>query len=494
MDWMRTLYSRMQYRVRAGAEWSEAFTSLWGILAGDSMSPAFFDAYISDFKPPTTESDIIIGDTPIGNMELADDIVEITSTNPKRPDLTHAQEKLTYTEHDYCHNQAFLELNGSKQSGHIIIEQVNDFRYGGVIFSSDPRPKHLFERNYRTRAAQARSALYSVFATEAFVGTLSVHDGITMYYARVDPYLVHGFEAVIDIDAESLKLLEDVQLEFIRRLLDLNPRCAIAPLFVETGILPIRHRRLILALRYAKYTLSLPDRHYAKKAYLDAIVLYKAGKRCWVRDLETALTKLPDFPVITDITQMESSGGISALVDEVHDSCAQYLHKQLQSSRLPLFNNPHRSLNFANPKSFLRKKKYLHTIFVPAHRRAVSKLLTSDHGLAIEQYRRVRRRDGSAIPVDERWCRYCNSPTESEVHALFLCIGDEAFPDIVTRRQQFYNDISRILPSFSVDRCLRNPSRSIHFLLDTPDLAPAFGKYVFDVLAMFPGFPKASDS
>ena len=508
MDWMRVLYSRMQYRVRAGTEWSEAFTSLWGILAGDSMSPAFFDAYISDFKPPTTESDIIVGDTPIGNMELADDIVEITSTNPRRPDLTHAQEKLTYTEHDYCHNRVFLELNGSKtkcllvgskgeparplrlEDSNTIIEQVDEFRYGGVVFSSDARPKQLFARNYQTRAAQARSALYSVFATESFVGTLSVHDGVTMYYARIDPYLVHGFEAVIDIDGENLKLLEEVQIDFIRRLLDLNPRCPIAPLFVETGILPIRHRRLILALRYAKYVLSLPDRNYAKKAYLDAITLHRAGKRCWIGDLETALAKLPNFPVITDITQMESSGGIAALVDEVHDSCANHLHKQLQSSRLPLFNDPYRPLNPADPKAFLRKKQYLRTIFVPAHRRAVSKLLTADHGLAIEQYRRIRRRDGSTIPVDERTCRYCEAPTESEIHALFLCPGEEGFPDVVRRRQQFYTDISRIFPSFSVERCLRSPTRCLHFFLNTPDLAPAFGKYVFDMLAMFPGFPK----
>jgi hypothetical protein len=52
MDWMRTLYKRMEYKVRVNGEYSQPFKSLWGILAGDSASPAFFNFYMSDYSPP----------------------------------------------------------------------------------------------------------------------------------------------------------------------------------------------------------------------------------------------------------------------------------------------------------------------------------------------------------------------------------------------------------------------------------------------------------
>ncbi|TEB22232.1 hypothetical protein FA13DRAFT_1568873, partial [Coprinellus micaceus] len=82
--------------------------------------------------------------------------------------------------------------------------------------------------------------------------------GTRLYNSRVDCHLTYGCEVVIDIDEKSLRLLEEAQLFFLRRLLGLNSRSPMAPLFTETGIMPIRHRRLILALQFAQYALREP--------------------------------------------------------------------------------------------------------------------------------------------------------------------------------------------------------------------------------------------
>jgi hypothetical protein len=69
-----------------------------------------------------------------------------------------------------------------------------------------------------------------------FVGTLPVWDLWTLYMARVDPYLTAGCEVCLDIEEKSLKLLEKVQLRFLRRMLGIGFHSMKAVLFSETGI------------------------------------------------------------------------------------------------------------------------------------------------------------------------------------------------------------------------------------------------------------------
>jgi hypothetical protein len=54
--------------------------------------------------------------------------------------------------------------------------------------------------------------------------------------ARVDPYMTAGYEVCLDIEKKSLKLLEKVQLRFLRRMLGVGSRSMKVILFSETGI------------------------------------------------------------------------------------------------------------------------------------------------------------------------------------------------------------------------------------------------------------------
>jgi hypothetical protein len=94
-----------------------------------------------------------------------------------------------------------------------------------------------------------------------------------MYMARVDPHLTFGCEASLDTCATGIGLYEEVQKRFSRRLLGLPHRSPREPLYTETGMLPIRHRRVILALTYLQYLLSLPSGEYASLACRDSLDL-----------------------------------------------------------------------------------------------------------------------------------------------------------------------------------------------------------------------------
>ena len=56
-------------------------------------------------------------------------------------------------------------------------------------------------------------------------------------------------------------------------------------------------------------------------------------------------------------------------------------------------------------------------------RRALSRLVASDHCLSVEVLRYQTRRPDS-VPLERRLCRFCHSHVEDEYHALFVCSAD----------------------------------------------------------------------
>lgn len=55
-------------------------------------------------------------------------------------------------------------------------------------------------------------------------------------------------------------------------------------LYSETGIMPIRYRRIIFTLRRLRHLIALAVR-YAKYAYLDLLDLTRQGRRSWMLDI-----------------------------------------------------------------------------------------------------------------------------------------------------------------------------------------------------------------
>jgi hypothetical protein len=77
-----------------------------------------------------------------------------------------------------------------------------------------------------------------------------------LYMARVDCHLTHGCEISRDCEDVHVKQLCEVQVSFIRQMLNLHGRSMIIPLYTETGIVPLQVRRFILALGYMQCLLN----------------------------------------------------------------------------------------------------------------------------------------------------------------------------------------------------------------------------------------------
>jgi hypothetical protein len=82
-----------------------------------------------------------------------------------------------------------------------------------------------------------------------------------------------GCEVCLDVAPAHRGLLQDVQHELIRSLLGLHRRSILAVSFSETGGVPLRHRRVSLAVGYLGYLMSLRPTHLADVAFWDSLAL-----------------------------------------------------------------------------------------------------------------------------------------------------------------------------------------------------------------------------
>ena len=76
-----------------------------------------------------------------------------------------------------------------------------------------------------------------------------------------------------------------MQLKFLRRMLGVGWRSMKAILFSETGIRPIRYRRVYLTLKNLCYWLELDHGRPAWNTLQESLQLARAKKISWVNDL-----------------------------------------------------------------------------------------------------------------------------------------------------------------------------------------------------------------
>ena len=186
----------------------------------------------------------------------------------------------------------------------------------------------------------------------------------------------------IDVDDSFLALLEDVQVLFLHRLLGLHKKSMHAVLFTETGIMPIRYRRIILVLRYLQYLLKLPAHHYAHAAFNDACLLHAEKKPSWVGDIVFVLSHL-QISVMLKPVHLANPDSIMDLIADVELSCACALQKDINESEKTVLLK--KRILTSCPLELSDVLKYWHylDVAVPAHCKVLTQLVTSCHMLAV---------------------------------------------------------------------------------------------------------------
>ncbi|KAJ7150825.1 hypothetical protein C8R43DRAFT_1191268 [Mycena crocata] len=433
----------MRYAIKYGDENCLPFHSLIGLLTGDSASPSLWNIFFADFQLPESPDDIRLNGRAVSQAELADDNIIMSTSFPD------FQEKVTIFYFWCKRKRVYVSAPKSKYMiygplpsvipvlhlGSLEVELVSVFKYVGIWLTSVTA--NIFSLNYSIKAAKARNASNAAFAMKHRIGSLPVKDGLVLYMARVDCYLTSGADICLDIDGALVQEHLEAQHLFLRRLLGINSHSMIAVLFTETGIMPIRIRRLLMALGRLRYMAELGDERRVRWALLDSVDLFSEGCAGWAGDLAIMLRTLP-MPIRiapADFLDVPTIDAIFKKVVEIADADLQFDIDNLQKTHL--LRNRLESADETLRIVTRRRRHYLTLVVVPAHRKALTRLLLSDHNLSVERLR-YPARYRMAIPREHRLCRLCELAVEDEVHVLLDCKTHAALSEL---RSNFLSDI-----------------------------------------------------
>ncbi|KAJ7139766.1 hypothetical protein C8R44DRAFT_765351 [Mycena epipterygia] len=190
-----------------------------------------------------------------------------------------------------------------------------------------------------------------------------------------------------------------------------------AILFTETGLLPIRYRRVIIVLNHAKYWAQLPDDHYANATYMESLRLSERGFISWASDLRAVLASFP-IPVPCPESCLESADSIGNVISAVESSCEATMQGELnRAARTYLLRKRLETDEHGKLRTIVfRFRHYLRIVSVP-HRKAFTRFLLSDHNLGVEALRHPDRYRKYDIPRASR----PQMDVEDESHAALVC-------------------------------------------------------------------------
>ncbi|KAJ7106410.1 hypothetical protein C8R43DRAFT_1080688 [Mycena crocata] len=314
------------------------------------------------------------------------------------------------------------------------------------------------------------------------VGVLPPREGLQLYKARVDPHLTAGCEVVLDTDLSLVAHLEKPQKHFLRRLLGLNPRSMLAILFTETGLLPIRYRRAILALGYAVYFAGIINEgDLTRAAFRESLKLCEATHSSWTSDLRWVLASLPS-PVNFSARTLLTAEGVQGIIDLVVSSCESDLQRQISNLAKTQFLKTRLEKDSRGNlvTVTLRFRHYLRLVNAP-HRIAYTRFLLSDHKLAVEELRHGNR-VWRFVEREFRLCRFCRTGVEDESHALLVCTGHDLLPRL---RANFLRDVFVLRPELRLSVTTVAAHDFLLTLIGDRELTSRLAKFVYDVLTVF---------
>ncbi|KAL1688754.1 hypothetical protein GGG16DRAFT_59258 [Schizophyllum commune] len=263
---------------------------------------------------------------------------------------------------------------------------------------------------------------------------------------------------------------------FFRRVLGYSTRSMRAIIFSETGILPILHRRLILALHFYKHMLDLPADAIAAHAFRDALALYAAGRPSWIGDLATGLGRLEPIAVRVDFLQVRSAAHVDTVIARVEASAHDGVRRHVAAASRThlLLNRAEADKRGVQSSKAIQYRAYL-DVEIPHHRKALTRALTGEHSLL--SVRGTWSDRGECIKPEWRLCRFYGAAVEDATHALFRCAACE---DLSHLRHVFWCDIVDLRAD--VRAATADVEMWLPALCGVRNAIPRVAKYVHDVL------------
>uniref|UniRef100_A0AAV2JL93 ribonuclease H n=1 Tax=Knipowitschia caucasica TaxID=637954 RepID=A0AAV2JL93_KNICA len=218
---IRSLYDRSQSCVRIAGSKSDLFPVNVGLRQGCPLSPVLFTVFMDRISRRSQGSEgVRFGDHRISSLLFADDVVLLAPTNQ---DLQHALGRFAAE----C-EAAGMRISTSKseamvldrkkvpcplQVGGEVLPQVEEFKYLGVLFTSEGRMEHEIDR----RIGAACAVMRSLYRTVVVKRELSRKAKLSIYRSIFVPSLTYGHELWV-MTERTRSRIQAVEMSFLRRV------------------------------------------------------------------------------------------------------------------------------------------------------------------------------------------------------------------------------------------------------------------------------------
>ena len=295
---IQQMYSRASIRISLNGELTDAIPIKKGVLQGEPLSPALFNAYIFDIAEQLKENNvrpINLNVVELNMLLFADDIILVADTK------VSLQQKINILQEYFRELKLSINLNKTKivvfrnggrlrnsdkwflNGEEILIE--NNYTYLGVNFSAVSLLKNA-EKQFKLKAKLAMSQMYkslSILKIQKMSTSFKIFDSI------IKSTLFYAIPTWISINKNSI---ETIQNEFIKKMLHLDRKTPGALVRREFERNPLILDAFGLMLNYWAHILSSGHETLLRNAYEMTLNDMNPKFSNWASMLKMQLDKL----------------------------------------------------------------------------------------------------------------------------------------------------------------------------------------------------------
>ena len=416
LNCVKSMYSEVKAKVRAGANLTDVINCTEGVKQGDVCSPLLFSLFINELALEIIEKgrhgiklspDIL----ELFILLFADDIVLLSETvvglQNQLNNLYSAASKLHLTVNLAKSNIIVFRLGGflgEREKWYYAgkrMEVVNCYKYLGIYFST----KLSFSHACQDLIARSKRAISCILNTLYKFDKISVSVFLTLFDCQVKPILLYGSEVW---GLMSGTQIESAHLFALKRFLGVDRRTPNALIYGEFARYPIYIEAYTRCIKYWLKVVSMSTDRLPHKAYKMLFLLDERGKRTWASDIRQCLFKYGFAYVWLNQGVGNVNVFLRCFKQRIIDNCWQEWNGLINASDRFVIYRQHKTSYYIEPYLKLNINRYVMKSLVH-FRLGISNLLVHKNRYTVNRN------------VNDEICRLCLSDIENELHILLCC-------------------------------------------------------------------------